>query len=97
MNKVPFRKERSEVERKEMGISLSNWKFVWSPKKYGILRGWPYSFKKFIVSIWNHVACTIIGHSYLCRRAPGELPVCCDCIRRVKPTIEQESSVINEW
>lgn len=97
MNRVPFKRARIEAEHAEMGlVSMMNGKLGWGWKQ-GRLLWLPYPVRKFIVVAWNHIACTIIGHSHLCRRAPGELPVCCDCSRRVRPKPEQESSVINEW
>lgn len=85
------------IEGQGCGIVLGeNYKFLWG-HNHGYFINWPNWIKKMIVSIWNLIACKIWGHSYLGRRRPNELPTCCDCCQKVKPTLEQEKDVINEW
>lgn len=97
MNRMPFRDLIREAERWDSGLSWAgNHKLAWG-HQHGFLRWWPHPVKHFVITVWNHVACTIYGHSHLCRNAPGELPVCCDCCRKVRPTADEEPHVINEW
>lgn len=81
----------------KLGLSFSEKRLRYAMRGGFGERWLPDWFLKLLVNIWNPLACAIWGHTYLCRRAPGELPVCADCMRKVKPTVEQERDVINEW
>lgn len=85
-------------KKKKIRLGLSfynNYKMAWSPRSP--LKFVPEWIQKKIIDVWNPFACSIWGHSCLCREKPGVLPVCCDCGKPVQPTPEQEESVINEW
>lgn len=59
------------------------------------MTNWPSWMQHFVCKNWNYFACIFLGHRWLCRRAPGELPVCADCNRKIKRFKENE--VMNEW
>lgn len=74
------------------GPTLSEGRIV-----YG--RSWfwwvPKAIERPITGVWNIVVCFILGHRWLCRNSPEELPVCADCCRFVRNFDEKE--VINEY
>ena len=76
-----------------MGLVNSEGRIAWGLDS-GSLRDWP-RLALFICAAWNPIACWLWGHRYLCRRAPGELPVCADCSRRIRRF--NEKHVTNEW
>lgn len=74
----------------KLGIRLSDKRL-----RYGVGVRLPKWIENLVVLIWNRTACFFLGHTYLCRQRPDELPVCADCTARVKKF--EESEVIDEW
>ena len=63
---------------------------------HGHLRWAPYWLRSAIVTVWNHVACTVYGHGILIEEQP-DLPHCTSCCRNVSLAQAKEYRVLRLW